>query len=539
MHTNRLNIRRFSAQYLIPRDHPAPEHIKARLDDAIAAPVLKESLPLVISSLLPANDDSVFLIRRLDLNVDVNAAWESDQLTRVILAQFARQLGVSLGEQENGGNVLHFANRATYLARFLLDLTRGVAWGRWYYESFAGLRLLTTSAALRTAVCASPDVGRDALLLLSEAESKSLLHALTRQDVRRVFDSVADTDARVGQSECFQLVWKAWDYVAADLKSSDDGLLALRLFLRASRERHEVIGPALKAASIALVSLARLLLESPTERRQQLVAALVHNDLASLYLAAGSSAEVLTPLLSCPSEWIADVIATLLSEKEVPPAETAEAATRRDTGFGGIFLLLPLLDELPLAAASGGWPNVDDATALTLVRFLVLVKCCTPQHKQRAFYDPLLRDLMLITGEITPAIIAEWSTRITESQLSAFAKEVECDLPNKQAEDLSFLKLPEPIPISPALDTVLNVAAQHVLRAFAWRLPDFANSSLMYLATNFLDFSATVETESDRHIVRLGRPPLNLLLSLTGVVRRTYRLSWLDAPFVLTQTEEA
>jgi len=538
MHTNRLNIRRFSSQYLIPRDHPAPEHIKARLDGAIAAPVLKESLPLALSSLLPADDDSVFMIRRLDLTVDVNAAWESDQLTHVILAQFVRQLSVSLGHQENGGDVLRFANRATYLARFLLDLTRGVAWGRWYYESFAGLRLLTTSAALRSAVCSQADVGREALLLLSEDDLKSVLHALTRQDVRRVFDAVADIDAAVGQVECFRLLWQAWDYVVADLKTSDDWLLALRLFLRASRERQELSGPALKAASIALVSLARLLLESSVEQRQQLVTALVHNDLASLYLAAGANAEVLTPLLSCPSEWIADVVAILLGEKNERPAETTEVPARRDTSFGGIFLLLPLLDELPLDSATAGWPVVDDATAAALVRFLVLVKCCAPQHRQRAFYDPLLRDVVLIGGEVTSSVIAEWSTRIEESQLSVFAKEVECDLPNKQTGDLSFLKLPDSVSISPALDNVLNVAAQHVLRAFAWRLPGFAESSLTYLATNFLDFSASVETEPDRHIVRLGRPPLNLVLSLTGMVRRTYRLSWLEAPFVLTQTEE-
>jgi hypothetical protein len=534
METDRLNIRRLSAQYLIPRDHPAPQHLKARLDDAIAAPALQESLPLVLSPLLPANDESVFIIRRLDFNVDVNAAWERDQLTRVIVAQLVRQLGVSLSEQEDGGNVLRFANRATYLARFLLDLARGAAWGRWYYESFAGLRLLTTSAALRSAICDRPATGREALLLLTPSELKSVLHALTRQDVRRVFDRTAETDAGVGQFECFQLAWEAWAYVVADFKTSDDWLLALSLFLSASREHEEASGPALKTASIALVSLARSLMESSPEQRQRVLAALARNDLAALYVAARASAETLAPLLSCPPEWVANVAAILLGGEEQPATDTPVVAARRDTSFGGIFLLLPLLDELPLAAATDSWPDLDDSTAAALVRFLVLVKCCGAQHGQRVFYDPLLRDLMLIPNEVTPAAIGEWSTRVTESQLSLFASQVECDLPNKQPEDLSFVKLSDSFSISPAVDDALSFAAQHLLRAFAWRLPGFAESSFSYLSANFLSFSASLEDEASRRVVYVGRPPLHLILGLTGISRRTYRLSWLDdRPFAL------
>jgi hypothetical protein len=146
----------------------------------------------------------------------------------------------------------------------------------------------------------------------------------------------------------------------------------------------------------------------------------------------------------------------------------------------------------------------------------------------------LLRDLMLIQNEVTPATIGEWSTRLSESQLSVFANELECDLPNKQREDLSFVKLPDSFPISPAVDNALNLAAQRLLRAFAWRLPGFAESSLSYLSANFLSFSASVEDEASRRVVYLGRPPLHLILGLTGMSRGTYRLSWLDdRPFAL------
>ncbi|PYS76797.1 MAG: hypothetical protein DMF66_12790, partial [Acidobacteria bacterium] len=68
------------------------------------------------------------------------------------------------------------------------------------------------------------------------------------------------------------------------------------------------------------------------------------------------------------------------------------------------------------------------------------------------------------------------------------------------------------------------------------RLPGFATSGLAYLFGNFLDFAGSLEDEEARRVVRVGRPPLNLVLMLTGMNRSSYRLNWLDErPFVLFQ----
>jgi hypothetical protein len=66
------------------------------------------------------------------------------------------------------------------------------------------------------------------------------------------------------------------------------------------------------------------------------------------------------------------------------------------------------------------------------------------------------------------------------------------------------------------------------MRAFMWRIPGFAWSNLAYAQRNFLDFAATVEEEPGRRVVRMGRPPLALMLSLNGMERQSYRLLWLD-----------
>ena len=92
--------------------------------------------------------------------------------------------------------------------------------------------------------------------------------------------------------------------------------------------------------------------------------------------------------------------------------------------------------------------------------------------------------------------------------------------------------------IARPLDRALSIAAQQLLRGLAWRLLGFAGSNLPYLSRNFLEFAATIEADDARHVVRIGRPPLYLILSMTGMTRQSYRLSWRDErPFALFQQE--
>jgi hypothetical protein len=94
--------------------------------------------------------------------------------------------------------------------------------------------------------------------------------------------------------------------------------------------------------------------------------------------------------------------------------------------------------------------------------------------------------------------------------------------------DLSYLSLPTALRCPEAVDLRLSIAAQRVLRSFATGLPGFALSSLPYLYQNFLDFDAEVE-EGPKWLVRLGKPPLNLILTMTGKTRAAFDLGWLDA----------
>ena len=88
------------------------------------------------------------------------------------------------------------------------------------------------------------------------------------------------------------------------------------------------------------------------------------------------------------------------------------------------------------------------------------------------------------------------------------------------------------------LDLALSLAARGVLRLFAWRLPGFAWSRTGKLYANFLDVTATVEPEAKRWLVSVSRPPLHVVLAMTGAAHDTYRVSWLGGRLVqLTMSE--
>ena len=627
--------------------HPAPERVKARLDEALTHQ-LAQTLATIFAPWFSDTDPSIWVIRQLAIQVDVNAAWEHESLTRAWARQVAQELGAVMQDEGDSENVVRFPTHVAFLARFLIDAAEGHAWGKWYYESFAGLRLLPTSAALRTAIVDQPASGQDALLELSSDELKKVLWALTTQDARTIVDHLAAAAPAGDDLRCFEAVWAAWQTIDWDaFGSADEWRNGLRLYLAASRDHGDVGGLPLQTAAVALLRLARCLVNGSAAHGQQLLTALTSSDLAGLYASAGSAnAEALAPLAHCPPAWVREVGQTLIARHTGPATDDKDAAPGlRYTSFGGVFLLLPLLDELPLAEATHGWPHTDEAAAITLVRALLLVKCCGQERARRAFDDPLLRDLLLLPPAINPEGLADWQAGISAANVHTFvetlagwnsargaiqgeqlflariaapgapiavlidgarghwlcatrwhphrparliaalqtclahtaqeetvllsdpsfftalrsafparrlasladdAAQMMAEKDERMGEivarldklpaDLSYLSLPWSFGLRRAFDLALSVAAQGMMRAFAWRLPGFAGSNLPYLYSNFLDFAGSVEEELARRVVRVGRPPLHLVLNLTGVTRRSYGLSWLDdRPLALFQ----
>jgi len=100
-------------------------------------------------------------------------------------------------------------------------------------------------------------------------------------------------------------------------------------------------------------------------------------------------------------------------------------------------------------------------------------------------------------------------------------------------DDLDFLKLPSSLRGPRRSELTFTLASRALLRNFSWRLPGFSQSGLYYLHRNFLDVPASVQTHAAQRTVRLGQPPLHVVLSLSGMTRQRYCLSWAEGTFAL------
>jgi hypothetical protein len=95
---------------------------------------------------------------------------------------------------------------------------------------------------------------------------------------------------------------------------------------------------------------------------------------------------------------------------------------------------------------------------------------------------------------------------------------------------LDHLALPAAWDVPIELDLALSAIAQSLLRDFGGRLPGFSASSPAFVYASFLDFPAAHELRDGRRLVQVGRPPLNVVLAMTGIARGVLSVPWLEPP---------
>ena len=645
-----LHVGRFRARYFVAADHPAPESVRAKLDDAVgknlAAALAERLAALRASGVMPG----VFFIRRLAVSLEVNAAWDRERIARVWAEQIARALAAPLSGRGDAHEVIHFDDRAAYVACFLSDLAAGRAWSRWFYTPFDGLRMLPISAALRAALCDDPSIGLAALLRLTVKELSCVVRALSVQDARRIVESLAHDATSGTEAGCFQALSEVWESAElGPMQAAEQWRNTLRLFVCVLRGSAVSARLSLVGEARAMLRLAGMFAQRSALKMQKLLTILSRRDMRRLYMEFGpADAEVLLPLMRCPLDILAALAQSAHARYASGTAEdTQRAATSepRYTPFGGMFLLLPLVDDLALEEATRGWPAAAETPPAALVRLLLLAKCSGRARAAHFYLDPLARDLTCVPPALSLPELARWARKVSVDDLDSFleasarwcsasgeaayrslalvsvklpggalgllldvesgcwlyaqrlrartpahllerapdplrqliagadfvvcdetcAKALRAALPSanalriggeewhdlaardgavaefgvrvaKLAEDCAHLSLPQSFRLPAPFNLALSVAAQGLMRAYARRLPGFATSGLAYLFGNFLDFAGSLEDEETRRVVRVGRPPLNLVLMLTGMNRSSYRLNWLDErPFVLFQ----
>jgi hypothetical protein len=495
---HRLTIRRHLATYLLAADHPAPEAARGRLDAALAG--LAAGLGAGLAPLArDGQAKGLWLLRRVELDLTLDAALPPATLaatwSRALAGTIARAL------EPGADGVAWFPDRAAHLARFLTDLAAGRAWGSWIHGGFAGLSALPTAMALSTAMLADPATGWLALSRLGPADLARLLEDLGAAQAVRVLDVLeqqeAGGEARGSAAPLLladRLEAKGWPPVSPACPHG----LALALLAM------------LPEAPAGLVPLARAL------------ALLRHR------LALGQGGEVVLPGLAGLAGPLRERLRRLADPAAAPLAP--EPALVRHTPFGGAFLLLRLLDEWPLAEATAGWPAPPEgAEAAALLRALVLARCTGGDRAPAFLLDPLWRDLLGLPPRLGLGDIPAWGRGLGRERRRALRR-LPAKLPPCDPACRRFFRVPAGLRMGARLDRLLDRLARALLDRLAGHLPGFGGSSPAWLARNILAMGARAEAGPEGLTVTLSRPPLDVVLGMTGLAREALVLPWLVLP---------
>lgn len=621
-------------------DHPDPDALRQQLDELV-----ERDLPGALAHTLQgwSREQRIVLIQRLELDLLLNVDNDPRQLigqwTRGILQELAVTISAGSGE-----GVVQFDDISAYHACFLRDLLRGDAWGRWYYRRFEGLRMLPLSAAARTLLCDGEADIRAVLGRMSESDRDDLLAVLNDQDAARISTGLAGTVGEAapalllnGVTACLQ----RRPELLFDTTSSSR--LALRVMLDLLGQDEGLRGawlvPLLEAVARLLVFLTR----RDALEGEQILHHLRSGNQVELYRKLGSEAARWLPLLQVEASSLQALVHWVVRRSTSGWQETpseSDAVPRVHTRHGGLFLLLPLLDTLPLEEITEGWPDPQAGDSTCLLRLLLVMKALGQPRAGALFFDPLLRTLLGIPPAVTPKVLSRWQEGLTTTQLqratgllhawqfssgiagsetavlasvrrqggpvallidsaggwlgvSGFRSDRMAalrerfdwldSLPLKRllldprlsslsdqswgalelsawdglsaqdpptdpiaetlarldrlSDEIGYLSLPPAFRGPRQVDLTFNLFAHGLLRTLARRLPGFSRVSLPYLYRNFLELAARCEGEDAQRIVQLGRPPLQLVLGMTGLARGRYRLSWLpDLEFELHQS---
>lgn len=462
---------------------------------------LGDTLRAALARWLDRDDESVWIVRRVDVSVLTAADAPPDALATTMATALGRTLGDALTGDGDGVNAIRFPSRAAYLARFVVDAAGGDASRRWYHASFAGLRQLSSSAAIRTALIADPARGHAALTGLDDAALARVTDALTPADERRVLDALAPADADSGNIEqAFRAVWSG---CTRAVRSHESRGLALFAFIRAE----SVAQPsALARAARLVVDLLRAAEAAAPKPPRRLAV-------------VGGRETVPAPLPAIPSDVPPTIVQMVLDHVgRCAEPRLADARAIRTTPFGGLLLLLRDLEVLPWDAATADWPALGGGTAAAALRWLTLGVCAGRARARRVLEDETFRTLLAIP-DVAIGDVGPWLREVGGARRRRLVRIVEPPAVALAAKERASLTLPPSAGIGRAWCGTLASIGYAVLRAFARRLPGFADSSADHLRRNFLDFPATIEDDSDRVVARCGRPPLHLVLTLTGMTR--------------------
>lgn len=397
----------------------------------IARNELKDALQECLQP-LRSSDDKIVLIRRLEMDLDVDLLVGVQDIAQAWAMTITTRLVRALVAQNAAGTVV-FADAAHFLRCLLVDMARGRASQLWYYRHrFSGLRALPTSAALRTALLNKPEEGVAAITGISSQDWLEVCSAIINEDAQRLLTGMFPKAQRfqlsVTQAKAFSQTVVGEYTLAHALHASPATQcllitgLALTQGQAMSLSKEGVAKESLAAAAELFCALLQLQYQRPREF-QWILPLLTRNQplpqKAKLqdWFSAHEIAQ-LTPLLEAGHE-VVEVLAQPLQNANESVAKPP--ATKLDgngfTWFGNSLLLLPSINRLPLQFVAS-WPTFNDQSPVLLVRWLVLCLCQSADKFFSAMQDPMLSRLCGISRIPTVIGLAEWLSQQINTQVA-------------------------------------------------------------------------------------------------------------------------
>jgi hypothetical protein len=409
----RVTVGRWTGTYYVPPEFSAPQDLQHRLDS-----IISDRLPLCCISLLEQSftntDTSVWRIRDLTLNFSLDAGLSD-------ASSVARNWGRSLAGEifsitesgEVSDSVMHFPNRAAFLAQFLADLAGSRAWAKWYYEEFSDFQVLS----VRQAICAvflrgDPPAAELLLQIASIGCLETILQILNDSDAHLIFDLCFEGPSAAPPLDNLQTwtsrVLELWNSAPLRAGSRTDNRFRDALRLLSRTLSHFPVGgadPQLKAAIHGLLELRRILLEIRSPALiDGLVKHLAAGELQSaIELAARAGAfnadaalAFFVERMQGDAAWANQAAAVLLGESNKEQFLTSKTFSEGDSflsSFGGIFLLGPSLIALQLEELVRSLASSCDAPdkAAAILRHLISLKCFGHSRFADSSDDPALR----------------------------------------------------------------------------------------------------------------------------------------------------
>ena len=381
-------------------DEALDEGLTAHLDEALAA----------VGTFAAGG---VWLIRRIDLSIAIGKTWSAQRIAGAMARCVAVEVARTVSDGANGSSVIWFPDRATFVARYLGDVARGRAKRRWEYAEFASADGGAAAAILEVTRDSPGDV-IDALRRFTVDDVDDVLRTLSRGDALAMLGLLA-SDVELALGDPLDAVISALVEVPGAARLGAD-LAALALFVHAVRNGAPAsVSTAVRAEQVAQLAVA-IARQSP-ERARHVAEAIIHGSWSELD--AGLLAD-LAPIVSWPPDARTTAASAVLHSAHGGAANQPDEHRSVTTRLGGMFLLLPLLDEMPWSAATATWPPLDGVDAQSVARFVVMIAALGSDRNAIAASDPLLRMTCGIPTSLTAAAVSAWLGALPEPAIRAF-----------------------------------------------------------------------------------------------------------------------